>query len=197
MSFEGLALRVVPFKNPSDRSLSIYGSGKIDTKRAYENITKKWVWGNFDKKEMFVNDSYGAAIQAHRFVMNRTADTLLEEGKTQQAVDVVDKYFEGFPHFNFPYDAATVPFISIYQRTGQNEKAIHHLRILAQETKEYLAFYDSIDPETKALSFAQDAQRRQNAMLNVFALANRIGDAELIKEMEDLLGSYRTTTVPN
>ncbi len=197
MSFEGLALRVVPFKNPSDRALSIYGSGKIDTKRAYENITKKWVWGNFDKKEMFVNDSYGAAIQAHRFVMNRTADTLLEEGKTQQAVDVVDKYFEGFPHFNFPYDAATVPFISIYQRTGQNEKAIHHLRILAQETKEYLAFYDSIDPETKALSFAQDAQRRQNAMLNVFALANRIGDAELIKEMEDLLGSYRTTTVPN
>ena len=146
MSFEGLALRVVPFNNPSDRSLSIYGSGKIDTKIAYKNITEKWVWGNFDKKKMFVNDSYGAAIQAHRFVLNRTADTLLREGKAQQAVDIVDKYFEGFPHFNFPYDASTVPFISIYERTGQKEKAIHHLRILAQETHEFLAFYDSIDP---------------------------------------------------
>jgi len=197
MSFEGLALRVVPFKNPSDRSLSIYGSGRIDTKRAYDNITNKWVWGNFDKKEMFVNDSYGAAIQAHRFVMNRTADTLIEEGKSQQAVDVVDKYFEGFPHFNFPYDAATVPFISIYERTGQKEKAIHHLRILAQETKEFMAFYDSIDPETKALSFAEDERRRQNAMLNVFALANRIGDPALIAEMEDILGIYRTQSVPN
>ena len=197
MSFEGLALRVVPFKNPSNRTLSIYGSGKIDTKRTYDNIMNKWVWGNFDKKEMFVNDSYGAAIQAHRFVMNRTADTLLEEGKAQQAVDIVDKYFEGFPHFNFPYDAATVPFINIYARTGQDEKAIHHLRILAQETKEFLAFYDSIDPETRALSFAQDEQRRHNAVLNIFAIANRVGDEAVLKEMEDLLGSYRAKSVPN
>jgi len=129
--------------------------------------------------------------------MSRTAETLLKEGKRQQAVDIVDKYFEGFPHFNFPYNAETVPFINMYVQSGQNEKAIHHLRILGQETKEFLEFYDSIDPETQALSFKQDFGRRQNSMINVLALANRIGDEAFKKEMEDLLGQYRTQAVPN
>ena len=71
------------------------------------------------------------------------------------------------------------------------------MRILAQETKEFLPFYDSIDPETRALSFAQDEQRRHNAVLNIFAIANRVGDEAVLKEMEDLLGSYRAKSVPN
>ena len=197
MSFEGLALRVVPFKNPSDRTMSIYGSGRVDTERAHKNMTEKWVWGNFDKEKMFVNDSYGAAIQAHRLTMQRAAETLMKEGKPQKAIDIVDKYLEGFPHFNFPYDAGTVPFINVYVQTQQFDKAKEHIRILAKETQEFLAFYDSIDPEVKATSFAQDAPRRQNAMLNIFNMVNRIGDQELIAEIEQLLGAYRAQNIPN
>lgn len=197
MQYEGLALRIVPIKTKSDRALSIYGSGRVATDKAYDNIMNKFVWGNFDKEDTFVNDSYAAAIQAHRMVMIRTAQELLEKGEANKAVDIVDKFFEGFPHFNFPYNAEIISLINVYVRTRQNDKAMKHLRILAQESYEYLNFYESIDPSTVQSSFAQDLGRRQNAVVNIFSLANTIGDQNFIQEMEALLGQYRSTSIPN
>ena len=197
MQYEGLALRIVPIKTKSDRALSIYGSGRVATDKAYDNIVNKWVWGNFDKKELFVNDSYAAAIQAHRMVMMRTANELMDKGEATKAVEVVDKYFEGFPHFNFPYNAETVSLINVYVRTRQLDKAKYHIRLLAQETMEHLRFYESIDPGTVQSSFSQDLGRRQNSVVNIFSLANTIGDAEFTSEMESLLGNYRASAIPN
>ncbi len=197
MQYEGLALRVVPIKSTSDRALSIYGSGRVETQKAYDNIMNKWVWGNFDKEKLFVNDSYGAAIQAHRMVMNRLADTLVKGGDPQKAVDIIDKFFEAFPHMNFPYDASIIPMINIYVMSGQKEKAIKHLRILAEETKQHLAFYESIDPNTVQLSFNQERSRFQNALANIFNLANNLGDDAFKQEMETILGPYRVSNVPN
>lgn len=197
MQYEGLALRLVPIKTASDRSMSIYGSGRVATEKVYDNIMNKWEWGNFDKKDLFVNDSYGAAIQAHRMVMIRTAESFIAENKAQKAVDITDKFFEGFPHMNFPYDASIIPLITVYVRTNQKEKAMHHLRILANETADFMSFYGSIDPDIVASSFAQDKARRDNALANVFNLANSIGDDAFNQEMETLLGQYRTSRVPN
>jgi len=197
MQYEGLALRIVPIKTPSDRSMSIYGSGRVATDKAYDNIMNKWQWGNFDKKDVFINDSYGAAIQAHRMVMLRTAQQFLEEGNAQGAVDISDQFFKGFPHFNFPYTLDVLPFIQIYVRTGQHDKAKEHLRILAAETKDFLEFYESIDPITLQNSFARDFGRRQSEMSNALNLAGRVKDEAFKQEIEGLLGQYRSTSVPN
>jgi len=197
MQYEGLALRLVPIKTPSDRALSIYGSGRVATDKAYDNIMNKFVWGNFDKEELFVNDSYAAALQAHRMVMTRTAQSLLDKGEVQKAVDIADKFFEAFPHFNFPYSADVLPFLQLYVRTNQDDKAKEHLRILAGETKDYLDFYESIDPDIVQTSFARDIGKRQNEVVNVLSLSNSMGDEAFKNEMEALLGPYRATSIPN
>ena len=197
MQFEGLALRVVPIKTPSDRSLSIYGSGRVATDKVYDNIMNKFEWGNFDKKKLFVNDSYKAAIQAHRMIMTRTVETLLDEGKASQAIDLTDKYFEVFPHMNFPYDATVVPFINTYVLTRQFDSAKEHLRILAFETKDWLDFYQSIDPDIVQSSFSNDFSRRQNAVSNALKMANNIGDEAFKAEIENLLGAFRSAPIPN
>ena len=197
MQFEGLALRVVPVKTKSDKSLSIYGSGRVATDKVYDNIMNKFAWGNFDKADTYINDSYAAAIQAHRMIMSRTAEELLSKRDIQKAVALTDKYFEAFPHFNFPYDASIVPFLNTYVRAGEFEKAKKHLRILAQESADFLDFYESIDPDVVASSFQVDLPRRQNAVANIFVLANTMKDQAFSAEMEELLGKYRATTIPN
>lgn len=197
MQYEGLALRVVPIKNPSDRSLSIYGSGRVAVDKVYDNIMNKFVWGNFDKEELFVDNSYGAAIQAHKMVFVRTAEELLDQGDATKAVALTDKYFEAFPHMNFPYEASITPFLNIYLRTQQYDKAKFHLRILANETKDYLEFYESIDPETVQSSFRTDYAYRMRAVQSVMSYANIIPDEDFKKEMTDLLSQYQTRNVPN
>ena len=197
MQFEGLALRIIPVKTKSDKSLSIYGSGRVATDKVYDNIMNKFQWGNFDKVDTYINDSYAAAIQAHRMIMSRTAEELLSKRDIQKAVALTDKYFEAFPHFNFAYDASIVPFLNTYVRAGEFEKAKKHLRILAQESADYLDFYESIDPDVVASSFQVDLPRRQNAVANIFVLANTMKDQAFSAEMEELLGKYRATSIPN
>ncbi len=197
MQIEGLALRIVPFKTASDPSLQIYGSGKVATDIAYDNIMNKWTWGNFDKKKLFVDNSYGAAIQAHRMVLMRTSNELLQRGERQKAVDITDKFFEAFPHMNFPYDAGVTSFINIYLQTGQNEKAIKHASILAEETREYLAFYESINPDVLQSSFSQDYRYRLQAVQSLFSVANMINDVNFTTLINEKLGKYRTGQVPN
>ena len=197
MQFEGLALRLVPIKNASDPSLSIYGSGRIAVDKAYDNIMNKFVWGNFDKKRLFVDNSYGAAVQAHKMVFIRTAEELLAQGQAEKAVALADKYFEAFPHMNFPYEASITPFLNIYLRTQQYDKAKTHLRILAKETQDYLQFYESIDPEIIQSSFRTDYAYRMRAVQSVLSYANIIPDEAFKKEMQDMLSKYQASNVPN
>jgi len=197
MQYEGLALRLVPTKTPSDRSMSIYGSGRIGTTKVYNNIMNKFKWGNFDKKDLFVDNSYGAAVQAHRMVFNRTCDQLLKEGKRDQAVALTDKFFEAFPHMNFPYDASIVSFINIYLRTREYDKAKKHLRILAEETADHLNFYESIDPDIVRVSFQQDYSLRLRASQNILSVIDSIPDDAFQQEIKALLEKYRQSRVPN
>jgi hypothetical protein len=197
MQYEGLALRLVPTRTPSDKSMSIYGSGRIETTKVYNNIMNKFKWGNFDKKDLFVDNSYGAAVQAHRMVFNRTCDELLKEGKVEQAVALADKYFEAFPHMNFPYDASIVSFINIYLRTRSYDKAKKHLRILANETADHLNFYESIDPDIVKSSFQQEYILRLRASQNILSVIDSIPDDEFQQEIKSLLERYRQSRVPN
>ena len=197
MQYEGLALRIVPIKTPSDKSMSIYGSGRVATEKAYPNIMNKYKWGNFDKKDLFVDNSFGAAVQAHRMVMMRTAEALLSEGQRQKSIDIVDKYFEGFPHMNFAFDASTTPFVNLYVRAGAVEKAKSIMRVLANETAEYLNFYNSIDPDILQSSFSQDMAYRQRTVSSLNSLAGALNDPAFKKEIDDLLAQFTTTTVPN
>lgn len=189
MQMEGLGLRIIPVKTPSIRTLSIYGSGRVDTDAVYENVMDKWKWGNFDKKETFVDNSYAAEIQAMKIVMMRTSQDLLEEGKEEEAGNLAAQYFEAFPHFNFPYDESVVPFMEVLHQVGRTDEAKKHLKILAEETRQKLNFYDSLS-EDDFSSFKADYGYAIRAVSDILGITKRIGDKELLEQFERELGEY-------
>ena len=101
MELEGLALRVSPTNTRVKSQLpSIYGFGDIDLDKTYNVVMNKWKWGNFDKQHLFVDRSYMAELQAMKLVMLRAAIEFDRSGDKKRAVEMVDKYFEAFPHMN-------------------------------------------------------------------------------------------------
>ncbi len=194
MQMEGLGLRIIPVHSPSIRSLSIYGSGRVDTDAVYENVMNKWDWGNFDKEEKFVDQSYAAEIQAMKIVMMRTSQDLLAEGKKEKAGNLAAKFFEGFPHFNFPYDESIVPFLEVLNQVGRVEEAKKHLLILAEETKQKFEFYDSLNEEDFE-SFKSDYGYCIRAVSDILSLAKRMQDSELVAKLESDLGNYDISKV--
>lgn len=194
MQLEGLALRLIPKKTPSDRSLAIYGSGRVDLESIYNNVMTKWTWGNFDKKDLFVDKNYMAEVQAMKMALLRASAEFTNIGDNKRAADMAKKYFEGFPHMNFAYDAGVVPFINVLARAGEYEDAKKHLRILAEETAQYMRFYASLDND-EMTSFEQDMSFYLRGANDVLRLSKDVKDPDFAKEMEDLLGQYSSTPI--
>ncbi|MDF1694575.1 MAG: DUF2723 domain-containing protein [Saprospiraceae bacterium] len=194
MQLEGLALRLVPIKTRSDQSLAIYGSGRADLDAIYDNVMNKWSWGNFDKKDLFVDKNYMAEVQAMKMAMLRASALMTQKGDTKRAADLAKKYFEGFPHMNFAYDAGVVPFINVLVRTGEFEDAKKHLRILGEESRQYMKFYESLSPEDFE-GFQQDIGFYTRAIEDVLSLSKEVEDPTFAKEMTDLVGPYSVSAI--
>ncbi len=197
MQLEGLALRVIPEKNKGSKNLSIYGSGKVETEKVYNNVMNKWAWGNFDKEETFVEDSYGAELQAMRIVMMRTANEYLKRGDKTKAAALANKYFESFPHFNFTYDESITPFLNVLVGAGDDESAKKHARILAKELSQRMVFYDSLDDDDFESSFRQDFQYAVSGIQDLLDVARNLKDPAFLDEINSLVGQFDIRSIKN
>lgn len=194
---EGLGLRIIPVRTPSNRNFFIYGSGRVATDKVYDRVMNKWRWGNFDKMELFVDNSYGASLQAQKMIIWRTTQELIQQGENEKAENLTDQYFEAFPHFNFPYDARTLVHINFYAQVGAMEKAKEHLRIMATEMADWMDFFASVDPHVIEAGFQAEFDLTTDSIGRMLQLANQIGDEAFTSELQEILGPYTTENLRN
>jgi hypothetical protein len=183
MQLEGLGLRLVPIKSQGDPQFSIIGNGRVDSETTFKKITEEFKWGNFDKQKMYVDRSYQPSVQSMRFVILRTARALIQENQKEKAAALVDKYFEGFPNMNFPYDYNAFYMIDTYVSADAYAKAKPHVEILAKNVMENLKFYRSIGTEVKN-GFEQDYALNMRTMNDVIDAVRKGGDEAYAKQLE-------------
>ncbi len=197
VEMEGLGLRITPTKVRKRSNLpSIYGFGDIDTEKVYENVMKKWAWGNFDKQKLFVDKSYLAEVQAMKLVMLRASMELGNQGEMEKAKAMANKYFEAFPHMNFPYDASVMGFIDVLIEAKDLTSAKKHLSILAEENRQYLEFYRSQTDEGVIRNFMSDEEYRINLIQDLLERAGKMGDAAYLADMEKKFSSFKPKNEP-
>ncbi len=190
MQLEGLGLRIIPVQTRSNRSLHIYGSGRADVDKTFDRVMNKWRWGNFDKKRLFVDNSYGASVQAMRFIMLRTIQELIRMGDNERAIALTDKYFEAFPHMNFPYDGRTLMYINLYLQAQAHDKVKEQLRILAPELADWMRFYDSISKQALEAGFQSEYQITLSSIQEILRISGLLGDDDFNQEMQSVIGMY-------
>ncbi len=193
---EGLGLRIIPVRTPSQQEFYIYGSGRVDLDKVHDRVVNKWRWGNFENKRLYVDNSYGASVQAQKMVIWRSAEKMVDAGRNQEAIELTDAYFKGFQHMNFPYDARTLPHINVYIQAGALDKAKEHMRILAKECAENMAFFDSLDEDDLKSGFNMDYRLTNNAISEILKTSKGMKDDAFAQEMEALLGPYKSTPAP-
>ncbi len=186
---EGIALRVVPFKNAGNRSFGLFGSGRNDLDKNYDLYMNKFLWGNMDKTSLFVDEAYMPTHQAMRMTMMRTANDLLTSGQKSKAVDIAKKYLESFPNMNFRYDYMTVPFINILAESENLDAYKKHLDIFIEEASQHMRFYQNQNPSLfiQGMSFADNRRYWQQSIRQIQATLQSIPDATYKKEAGDKL----------
>ena len=197
VEMEGLGLRISPTKVRVKSQLpGIYGFGDIDENKVYKNVMTHWKWGNFDQKKLFVDKSYMAEVQAMKLVLLRAAMEFDRIGEKKKASEMVNKYFSAFPNMNFPYDSGIMPFINVLISAKDFESAKKHIRILAEETRQYIEFYESQTDKSVFDSFGQDYQYRMSAAQDVIETAKKVEDPAFEKEMSDKLSKLIKAGAP-
>ncbi len=189
---EGLGLRLVPKKNKRDDRFGIIGSGSVAADKVYDNVMNKFRWGNFDKERLFVDRSYLPSVQSHRLVIIRTCEQLIKEGKREKAANLAKKFFQSFPHMNFPFDEQLVPLMTVLVNTGEKEEAKIHLRTLATQVDQFLNYFQPFSVERlQDIGWIEKYAYSLRSKDQIFQLADKIGDEAFTKEVKDLLGKYK------
>ena len=91
LNLEGLALRIVPFKTtpPGNVGMPIM-MGRVDTDLMFDNMVgtedapAKFRWGNFDKQDLFIDESYMPSVQSLQYSLLRLTDALARETRKKK-----------------------------------------------------------------------------------------------------------------
>lgn len=191
MQLEGLALRFTPVRSSSDQVYGIIGSGRVDSEGIYDKVMNKFRWGNFDKYDLYVNNSYTPSVQSMQLMFRRAALDLAEKGDTTMAVELADKYFESFPDMNFPYDYRTNYLLQVYYQAGAPERAKPHAQILADRLVEYMNFYETIDPNVLSSSYRNAYSYNFQTMEELLQYVSNSGDSAFHEELKQKFAPFR------
>ena len=187
MQLEGLALRFIPVKTSSDKSMGIYGSGRVAADKILRVMREEYQWGGFDKYDLFVDESYSAAVQAHRMAMMRSLQAFLNNEEYDKAEEMCDLYFHAFPNMNFPFISHQInSFVNGYLQVGAKEKAKEVLDVLIDQVEDYMIFYTSISSEVRNSSFSRDYQFAQRTMRESLSLAREVSSEYGQEKMKQL-----------
>ena len=184
LQFEGLAYRFVPIKFTSNRGYT----GRIDTDILYENVMNKFVWGNVNDPDVFLDEYNKKEIKIlqARHMFARLAEALINEGKNEKAIGVLDKMFELFPDEKMPLTFDSFPASEQYYRAEAEQKANELIRTLAKNSFEMLDYYLSL-PERLAKVIQNEQNREMSHLRNMVIITQRYNQPELHKEIDDKL----------
>jgi hypothetical protein len=179
---EGVVYRFMPVIAPE----YYRNMGGVYSEGSYELLVNKASWGNLhDPKVTIDRESYRNSALAKQSYM-RLAQALLNEGKADSAVVVLDKSLEFFPHSKITFDYYMLPWVDIYFEAGAPEKAVSVIRLLSDRYLDDLRYYTSL--QGKFASYYDNNMQEALAVIQRLSeIARQRNETELQKELEEAL----------
>lgn len=208
---EGFAYRIVPIKTPA-----VNGQiGRVRTDVMYNNIINKFKWGNMNDPKVYLDENNMRMSMNVRNSFVRLADGLLDQGKRDSAIAVLDRCNELVPNSKVEYNYFNLLMVESYFRASSNhmnnmnrdslsaevnifpsaaKKADEVIRIMANNCEEKLKYYFSLEPKFRA-TIQDDLQREFYIMQELSSLADHYGEKTLSenvsKRLNDLVSIYQ------
>jgi tetratricopeptide (TPR) repeat protein len=182
LQLEGLAYRLVPVKQTEQEAQQ--QETRIATNIMYDNFMNKFKWGNMDVKGIYLDDVFLRSCALNvRQRMGSLATALIEEGKKDKAIKLLDKCLEITPEENVPYDATLYSVVIGYYQAGANDKAVNLSRKLFDNYENNIHYYYSFDRK-KLPEFGSDIRQAQDILERLIYFANNFKQPVLAKELE-------------
>ncbi len=151
---EGLAYRITPFTFEENEPYHITA---VNTDRMYEIVMNKFHYGNVSQPGIYLDEVATRMCFTHRRMISILATKLVEEGKYDKAVKVLDKCEKEFPSYNVPHNPmfGSLDMATVYLQCGQVDKATAILGKLKERGTQYINWYSCL-PEHRFKACSSD-----------------------------------------
>lgn len=182
---EGLAYRVIPIasgENPMQ-------TGRVNTDIMYDNLMNKFKWGGLESEnahKIYFDENNQRMVMNFRNLFYRLSDKLLEEGRRDSAVQVLDRCTKLIPDEIIPYNYYNLLIAEVYYKAGEFDKGNETMRILLDNTSDNLGYYLSL-PEKFAKWVERDMQTEFAVMQEILRVATFYKQDDLKSEVEQTM----------
>ncbi len=172
--------------------------GRINTDILYDNMISKFVWGGAKEKDVNIDYNHKRTLIVVKARMNyaRLAKALIEEGKNEKAIEVLDYCMTTLPVEKLSYDPYVADVVEAYFAAGATDKATEIGKTMADFYYGHLDYYLKQNPyiirsaEFEIQTAIQYTSRVANA-----CKAN--GKPEMAEEINKKLEGYYTRLCKN
>ncbi|MEI7523358.1 MAG: DUF2723 domain-containing protein [Mariniphaga sp.] len=208
---EGFAYRLVPIKTPATNGQV----GRVRTDVMYDNIINKFKWGNMNDPKVYLDENNVRMSMNVRNSFVRLADGLLEQGKRDSAIAVLDRCNELVPNDKVTYNYFNLLMVESYYKAAHtplknairdslslevntfpaaSKKGNEVVKVMAKNCEEELKYYFTLEPRFRA-SVQDELQRSFYIMRELSNVAAHYGEKalsdEVAKRLNDLLAIYQ------
>ena len=168
---EGLAYRLTPIYHADyDRDNM---TGGVVSELMYDNVMNKFLWGNIDTKDIYLDENNRRMVTNLRMQLNNLAEQFIIENKMDKAVAVLNKSINSLPEKNAPYDQPQIMWqtAELLFKAGDIQTATKLAERVFELNNQMLDYYESL---TKAEQKSIERKMQMSAFVN----------EELVKDME-------------
>ncbi len=183
---EGLAYRLVPIENKAKNRNSPF-FGRVNTNIMGKNLMEKFKFGNMDKEGVYLNTDITRMASNFRSNYMHLAESYLEEGKKDKAIEVMDKCISGIPNHNNPFNLFTYRMPLIYYQAGANEKANEVAEIIVNNLVQEVDYYENMNSSAHKKAFKGASEQYKQVIGVIIDAANRAGETEFSNKMAEKL----------
>ncbi len=175
---DGLAYKLVPIKtNHENRQL-----GRVNTEVLYKNLMHKFKWGGIDKEGVYLNENNRRMLMNLKNNFARLANALIQEGKKDSAIVVLDYVIELMPNSRVPYNYYNLLIAEAYYQAEADEKANEIINIVANKTGEEINYYLSLGRRFQN-DASKDRERSLAMAQEILRLCSMYEQKELFSEI--------------
>jgi len=183
---EGMAYRVVPIKNKDSKGQNV---GRINVNILYENLINKFVWGNIENPNVYLDENNKRMLMNIKNNFARLAGALITNNRTDEAIKVLDKCTALIPNQRVAYNYYNILLAEQYYYAKDTAKANEIMNILADNTEQEMNFYWTLS-ENKRQTVKDDAEMSLGMVQEIISFFREHKQAEL-----DILWTEKFATI--
>jgi hypothetical protein len=171
---EGMVYKFMPFKAENYYE----GLGGVNAEKTYD-IFMNCRWGNLNNPNVTVDRESDRNSRLPRQNYLRAAETFLNKGEKQKAVELLNTCIQYFPDSKIRYDMMMIPFAEIYYGAGETDKANEVLNRLLEIYSDDLRYYKSLKPAFMEKYYSDSIDR-------IFRILRSISQLAKMNKQDDL-----------